>query len=49
MTFVFSQLQLIHNRWLPQKHVYNSSDEEPEPNPNLTFTELEPNMKNLMF
>ena len=43
MTFVFSQLagifqiQLIRNRWPPQKHLSNSIDEELEPNTNTKF------------
>ena len=48
LCFQFSwylQLQLIHNWWPPGKHLSNSIDEEPEPEPlvYITRTELEPN------
>ena len=42
----YLQLQLlIHNRWLPWKHIFNAIDEEPGPNWSyfLKYSELEQN------
>jgi len=33
----YLQLQLIHNRWPPRKHLSSSIDEEPEPNQTRTL------------
>jgi len=44
----YLQWQLIHNRKPPWKHLSNFINEEPKPNPNPTFIELEPKT-NLLF